>query len=65
MLGPSDAVTTIARMIAGKAKTRSVLRMTTGSTQRAEVAGERPEAPPIRVASATSSSASGIDSRAP
>jgi hypothetical protein len=33
MFGPSDAVTTIARMIAGKAKTRSVLRMTTGSTQ--------------------------------
>ena len=40
---PSAAVTTIARMIAGNAKTRSASRMTAPSAHAAEVAGERAE----------------------
>ena len=59
---PSDAVTTIARMIAGNAKTRSVdahhdaVRRARGSSRRS-----RRAMPPIMAASATSSSASGIE----
>jgi len=65
MFGPSEAVTTIARMIAGNAKTRSVVRITTGSTHERKYPASAPRTLPRAVASATSKRASGSDSRAP
>jgi hypothetical protein len=63
--GPSEAVTTIARMIAGKAKTRSTVRITTASGSERKYPATDPSTPPTRIESDTSRTASGSESRAP
>ena len=63
-LGPSTAVTTMARTMAGKAKTMSTVRMITLSTQPPKNPEIAPSRLPMVTASATSATASGSDTRA-
>ncbi len=65
VFGPKAAVTAMARMICGKAKTRSVSRINASSASRPRYPATSPSRPPTSRASETMASASGIDNRAP
>jgi hypothetical protein len=64
-LAPSAAATTIARMTVGKANTRSAIRITVSSTHRPKNPAQAPSTPPTSSDMATSSRASGMETRAP
>ena len=64
-LAPSDAATAIARITVGNANTKSAMRITVSSTQRPKKPAQAPRRLPMTTDKTTSSSVSGIESRAP